>query len=156
MAFDHDLAGRVYTFVVALKPLAAEARAPGHHPEFWSQGFNAELARLFAACFDERAGEFAVTIRLFEQITGDVPDGLEVNVVKRRTTKAPKGVEFERAVKNLLVARSNVVAIAKILTEKDRVIVRSCRPPTVLASHEVGHFGGSALSESLEESLDVA
>lgn len=156
MAINIDLIQRVHAFVVALDPLAAKARATGHDTVLGLESLNREVARCFIEHFGQRTREVAVSVRFLRNVSDDVPNGVEIDIVKRRTTGTPDLVKLERAAKGLLVGRSDLVAVAKVLAEEDGVIVGSARPSAVLATHEKPNgIYGAAVSQLLKKELDV-
>lgn len=157
MPIDFDLIQRINAFIVALDPFATEARTFGHDPVFGLESLNRKIAGDFVYHFGERASEIAVNVRLLSKVTGDVPNGIEVDVVNRRSTSSPDLVKLEGAVKRLLVGRSDLIAVAKVFAEEKEVIVGSARPAAVLTTSEVldGLVGGAALSQLLEEKLEM-
>lgn len=155
MSMDSDLIRRVNAMVVALEPVAAECRAFGHHTVFGFEWLNEELARVFVQNLRERAGEVAVHVRWLEEVASDVPDGLEVDVVKRRSTTSPKLVDMMRAAERLLIGRSDCVAVSRVVVENEDVVVATARPATVFTRAEKCDAAASRVAEPFEEELNV-
>ena len=168
MAIDNDLINRIHMFKVALDPMTTESGLFGHDSILRLQGYNAELAGTFMYGFGQRASELAVVVRLFVDVTADVPYRFETDIIERRTTKLPKPVELIRSVEGLRRSTpidseiGELVAVSKILAEKDYMVVgTTCRREgsggiAILAtSEETDAPFLAAIAETLEELLEI-